>query len=50
MQQFWSVPKITQRAWKVWHRNLVVFFRTWKVNFFQPLIEAFLYLFAIGLA
>jgi lipooligosaccharide transport system permease protein len=27
----------------------VVFFRTWKVNFFPPLIEAFLYLFAIGL-
>jgi len=27
----------------------VVFFRTWKVNFFPPLIEAFLYLFAIGM-
>ena len=49
MQQFWSVPRITRRAWKVWHRNMVVFFRTWKVNFFPPLIEAFLYLFAIGL-
>src|SRR5512136_1690107 len=49
MQQFWSVPRITRRAWKVWHRNLQVFFRTWQVNFFPPLIEAFLYLFAIGL-
>jgi lipooligosaccharide transport system permease protein len=49
MYRFWSIPHITRRAWKVWHRNLVVFFRTWKVNFFPPLIEAFLYLFAIGM-
>ena len=49
MYHFWSIPRITRRAWKVWHRNLVVFFRTWKVNFFPPLIEAFLYLFAIGM-
>jgi len=49
MYHFWSVPRISRRAWKVWHRNLVVFFRTWKVNFFPPLIEAFLYLFAIGM-
>ncbi|MCK9592635.1 MAG: ABC transporter permease [Methanoregula sp.] len=45
----WSVPSITRRTWKVWHRNLVVFFRTWHVNFFPPLIEAFLYLVAIGM-
>ncbi len=49
MQQFWSIPTITRRAWKVWYRNLEVFFKTWKVNFFPPLIEALLYLFAIGL-
>jgi lipooligosaccharide transport system permease protein len=49
MYRFWSIPPITRRAWKVWYRNLVVFFRTWKVNFFPPLIEAFLYLFAIGM-
>ena len=49
MYTFWSVPRISRRAWKVWHRNLVVFFRTWKVHFFPPLIEAFLYLFAIGM-
>jgi len=48
-QPVWSIPRITRLAWKVWHRNLVVFFRTWKVNFFPPLIEAFLYLFAIGM-
>jgi lipooligosaccharide transport system permease protein len=34
---------------KVWHRNLTVFSRTWKVNFFPPLVEALLYLFAIGM-
>jgi lipooligosaccharide transport system permease protein len=44
-----AVPKVTRRAWKVWHRNLRVFVRTWKVNFFPPFIEAFLYLTAIGL-
>ncbi len=49
MPHTWSLPKITRRAWKVWYRNLVVFFRTWHVNFFPPLIEAFLYLFAIGI-
>ncbi|MGA2911888.1 MAG: ABC transporter permease [Methanoregula sp.] len=49
MYHIWSMPRITRRAWKVWHRNLVVFFRTWQVNFFPPLIEAFLYLFAIGM-
>ena len=49
MQPVWSIPTITRRAWKVWYRNLVVFFRTWHVNFFPPLIEAFLYLFAIGM-
>lgn len=48
MAPVWSIPSVTRRAWKVWYRNLVVFFRTWKVNFFPPLIEAFLYLFAIG--
>jgi lipooligosaccharide transport system permease protein len=49
MPPVWSIPVITRRAWKVWYRNLVVFFRTWHVNFFPPLIEAFLYLFAIGM-
>ncbi len=42
-------PPVTRLAWKVWHRNLIVFVRTWKVNFFPPFIEAFLYLSAIGL-
>nr|WP_319375188.1 ABC transporter permease [uncultured Methanoregula sp.] len=44
-----TLPRITRRAVRVWQRNLGVFVRTWKVNFFPPFIEAFLYLFAIGL-
>jgi lipooligosaccharide transport system permease protein len=44
-----SLPPVTRRAWIVWYRNLVVFAKTWKVNFFPPFIEAFLYLSAIGL-
>jgi len=44
-----SLPRITRRAWMVWYRNLMVFGKTWKVNFFPPFIEAFLYLSAIGL-
>ena len=49
MPNLLSLPKITRRAWKVWYQNMVVFTRTWQVNFFPPLVEALLYLFAIGL-
>jgi lipooligosaccharide transport system permease protein len=45
---FFSMPRITRLAWHVWRRNLEVFIRTWKVNFFPPFVEAFLYLLAIG--
>lgn len=49
MAGLFSIPPVTRRCWHVWYRNLIVFFKTWKVNFFPPFIEAFLYLFAIGL-
>jgi lipooligosaccharide transport system permease protein len=49
MPHLLSIPVVSWRAWKVWHRNMVVFSRTWKVNFFPPLVEALLYLFAIGM-
>ena len=49
MPSILSFPRITRRAGKVWQRNLDVFFKTWKVNFFPPFIEALLYLTAIGL-
>ena len=48
MQSLITIPRVTRRAWKVWYRNLEVFLKTWKVNFFPPFIEALLYLFAIG--
>ena len=49
MPGLFSIPRITRRTTKVWSRNFDVFLKTWKVNFFPPLIEALLYLFAIGL-
>jgi lipooligosaccharide transport system permease protein len=49
MTGLFAFPKVTWRAVSVWHRNLVVFFRTWHVNFFPPFVDAFLYLFAIGI-
>lgn len=49
MPNIFSIPPLSRRAFRVWHRNLVVFTRTWHVNFFPPLIEALLYLFAIGM-
>ena len=49
MPNLFSIPPISRRADRVWHRNLVVFVRTWKVNFFPPLVDALLYLFAVGM-
>src|SRR5512147_1605879 len=49
MPSLFSLPPVTRRAVRVWHRNLIVFLKTWHVNFFPPLVEALLYLFAIGL-
>lgn len=49
MPHILSIPKVSCRAVRVWHRNFVVFVRTWHVNFFPPLVEALLYLFAIGM-
>ncbi|MFA5254916.1 MAG: ABC transporter permease [Methanoregula sp.] len=49
MPSHFSFPRVSWRAVTVWRRNLDVFCKTWKVNFFPPFIEALLYLFAIGL-
>jgi len=43
-----SLPKLTYRVWKVWLRNLDVFMKTYKVNFFPPLLEPIFYLVALG--
>ncbi len=49
MTHLFSLPPVSVRAGRVWYRNLVVFVRTWKVNFFPPFVDALLYLFAIGM-
>jgi lipooligosaccharide transport system permease protein len=41
-------PELTYRVWKVWQRNFDVFMKTWKVNFFPPLLEPIFYLVALG--
>lgn len=41
-------PELTYRVWKVWRRNFDVFMKTWKVNFFPPLLEPIFYLAALG--
>lgn len=43
-----KLPELTYRVWKVWRRNFDVFMKTWKVNFFPPLLEPIFYLVALG--
>ena len=42
------LPELTYRVWKVWQRDFDVFMKTWKVNFFPPLLEPIFYLIAMG--
>lgn len=42
------LPKLTHLVWKVWRRNFDVFMKTYKVNFFPPLLEPIFYLVALG--
>ncbi len=43
-----KLPKLTYRFWKVWRRDFDVFMKTYKVNFFPPLLEPIFYLVALG--
>lgn len=43
-----KLPELTYRVWKVWRRNFDVFMKTYKVNFFPPLLEPIFYLAALG--
>jgi lipooligosaccharide transport system permease protein len=45
---YFKPPKLTYRLWKVWRRNFDVFMKTYKVNFFPPLLEPIFYLVALG--
>jgi lipooligosaccharide transport system permease protein len=50
-QQISGNPKssrLTYRVWKVWRRDFDVFMKTYKVNFFPPLLEPIFYLLALG--
>lgn len=40
---------ISWRFFSVWQRNLIVYRRIWKVNFFVPLLEPAFYILAFGL-
>ena len=44
-----KLPELTYRVRKVWRRNFDVFMKTYKVNFFPPLLEPIFYLLAMGL-
>lgn len=48
MDSYFTIPRISKRAWKVWLRNRDVFLKTYKVNFILPFLEPVLYLFALG--
>jgi lipooligosaccharide transport system permease protein len=43
-----SLPELTYRVWKVWRRDFDVFMKTYKVNFFPPLLQPIFYLVALG--
>lgn len=42
------LSNLSWRLWRVWARNLMVYMRTWKVNFIPPLAEPALYILAFG--
>lgn len=43
-----TIPRLSYRVWKVWHRNFDVFTKTIRVNFLPSLLEPILYLLAFG--
>ncbi len=45
---YFRIPDVSYRVWKVWMRNRDVFMKTIKVNFLVPFLEPILYLFGIG--
>ena len=40
--------RISRRFVRVWQRNMVVYRKTWKINFLTPLLEPLFYLLAFG--
>jgi lipooligosaccharide transport system permease protein len=48
LSKYFAMPELTYRVWKVWRRDFDVFMKTYKVNFFPPLLEPIFYLAALG--
>ncbi|WP_455367310.1 ABC transporter permease [[Eubacterium] cellulosolvens] len=48
LTNYFLIPDISYRVWKVWLRNKDVFMKTVKVNFIPPFLEPILYLLSIG--
>lgn len=48
MIEYFRLPDISYRVWKVWLRNKDVFMKTIKVNFIPPFLEPLLYLIGLG--
>lgn len=44
-----NMRNITGRFLAVWHRNWIVYLRTWKVSFLPPVMEPILYVAAFGI-
>jgi len=44
-----ALQGISWSFWKVWHRNLIVYQRIWKIVFLPPLLEPLFYLVAFGI-
>jgi lipooligosaccharide transport system permease protein len=44
-----AISTFSWRFFRVWHRNLIVYRRIWKVNFLVPLFEPTFYILALGL-
>jgi lipooligosaccharide transport system permease protein len=44
-----SIRNVGRRFFKVWHRNWIVYQKTWKIGFLPPLLEPLFYLAAFGL-
>jgi lipooligosaccharide transport system permease protein len=48
IKESFKLPELTYRVWSVWRRDFDVFMKTWKVDFFPPLLEPLFYLVALG--
>ncbi len=48
MTDYFAIPSISSRSYKVWQRNKDVFMKDVKLNFLPPFLEPIMYLIALG--